>query len=127
MDAQTLAYLGAAASLLGIAVCLYIVFNLTKVMFLLSKRQIERNMKNYTKNGNEHIFGYSKTKWSKFIGYEKFEYDIILKSGEQVDNCIGGRSFRKSDFSMNYDMMDILLIRYSRFPKTPTNNNTAFA
>jgi hypothetical protein len=54
-------------------------------VLLLSKTD-DLHAKHLDKNEEENTLGYS-DEWQVYRGYEKFEYDIQMKSGELIENC----------------------------------------
>ena len=70
----------------------------------------------------DNHMGYSDS-WQPYLGdYDKFEYDIKLKSGEYIMNCYpNGGLFNVLDSNDAYEENNIAEIRFSQEPKTWLN------
>lgn len=74
----------------------------------------------------KNTMGYS-DEWQTYKGdYDKFEYDIKLKTGEIIENCYpNANKFNKLDVPDKYHAKDVSEIRFSNNPVTGLNNEVS--
>jgi hypothetical protein len=78
-------------------------------------------MKKKLKNTKKYSYN-----WQPYNGYDKFEYDLVLKSGTIVENCFAetkGVFTSYSDYheDMEFNEDEIAEIRFSANPKLDIN------